>query len=57
MRLKKISSRCEYTFIHKFGMIEGFRSNHYNTYYSTYYKTSDKVIGYDIFYDNKTFHI
>lgn len=53
MRLKKISDGYAYTFIHKFGMIEGFRSNHY----TTYYKIGDKVIGYDIFYDDKTFNI
>ena len=53
MRLKKISIGHEYTFIHKFGMVEGFRSDHY----TTYYKMSDKAIGYDIFCGDKTFYI
>jgi len=53
MRLKKISSGREYTFVYIFCMIEGFRSNHY----TTYYEMSDKVIGYDIFYNYKRFHV
>ena len=53
MRLKKVSDGYEYTFIHKFGMIEGFRNKHY----AMCYKIGDKSIGYDIFYGDKTFNI